>query len=71
MRSSRCEHAVVKNRADQGIGKGATCKRYAIHWFPTTLVIDQDGKVAVTVDVREKGRLDAMIDDLLNKNPRS
>ncbi len=53
------------------IGRGITCKRYGIHLFPTTLVIDQEGKVAGTVNVREKGRLRALIDDLLKKSPRS
>ena len=52
---------------DRGIGQGVTCKRYQITMFPTTLVIDQDGKVVGTVNVREKGRLDAMINELLAK----
>jgi RNA polymerase sigma factor (sigma-70 family) len=50
---------------DEPIGNGITCKRYQIHVFPTTVVIDQEGKVVGTVEVREKGRLDAMIDNLL------
>jgi hypothetical protein len=52
---------------EAAIGRGITVKRYQITGFPTTLVIDQQGKVAGTVEVREKGRLDAMIDGLLNK----
>jgi thiol-disulfide isomerase/thioredoxin len=52
-------------------GRGITCKRYGIHLFPTTLVIDQEGKVVGKVNVREKGRLDAMIDDLLKKSPNT
>ena len=52
---------------DAAIGKGITVKRYQISGFPTTMVIDQEGKVAGTVNVREKGRLDEMINTLLNK----
>jgi RNA polymerase sigma factor (sigma-70 family) len=55
---------------ETGIGQGVTCKRYQIEMFPTTLVIDQDGKVVGTVEVREKGRLDAMINELLAKMPK-
>jgi peroxiredoxin len=53
-----------------GIGNGITCKRYQIHAFPTTMVIDQEGKVAGVVNVREEGRLDAMINSLLNKSAK-
>jgi len=52
---------------DVGIGQGITCKRYQIHGFPTTLVIDQEDKVAGMVNVREEGRLEAMINKLLSK----
>ncbi len=52
---------------ESAIGKGITCKRYQIQAFPTTLVIDQDGKVAGHVNVRENGRLDAMLGKLLNR----
>ena len=38
--------------------------------FPTTLVIDQDGKVAGSVNVREKGQLEAMLNELLKKGAR-
>ena len=55
---------------DDPIGDGITCKRYKIHLFPTTLVIDQEGKVAGSVNVREEGRLEAMINSLLNKNSK-
>ena len=41
--------------------------RYKISLFPTTLVIDQDGKVVAPVDAREDGQLNAMIDKLLNQ----
>ncbi len=53
-----------------GTGSGITCKRYQIQLFPTTMVIDQEGKVAGVVNVREEGRLDAMINSLLNKNTK-
>jgi RNA polymerase sigma factor (sigma-70 family) len=53
---------------DAGIGNGVTCKRYEIAFFPTTLVIDQEGKVAGIVNVREEGRLEAMLNDLLEKS---
>ncbi len=55
---------------EAAIGQGITCKRYEIQGFPTTLVIDQDGKVAGSVNVREEGRLDAMISELLKKSPK-
>jgi RNA polymerase sigma factor (sigma-70 family) len=54
-------------KGDAPIGKGITVKRYQIQLFPTTIVIDQEGKVAGTVNVREKGKLDAMINGLLKK----
>ena len=55
---------------DDPIGDGVTCKRYQIHGFPTTLVIDQEGKVVGTVNVREEGKLDALISSLLNKSSK-
>ncbi len=55
---------------EAAIGQGISCKRYQIQGFPTTLVIDQDGKVAGSVNVREEGRLDAMINELLKKSPK-
>ncbi len=66
---------VALDRPDPGlaaggepIGNGVTCKRYQIHGFPTTLVIDQEGKVAGNVNVREPGRLEAMINKLLKEH---
>ena len=53
---------------DAAIGHGISCNRYQIHGFPTTLVIDQEGKVAGTVEVREKGRLEAMVNKLLDQS---
>jgi thiol-disulfide isomerase/thioredoxin len=55
---------------DPAIARGTTIARYKIHLFPTTLVIDQDGKVVAQVDAREDGQLNAMIDKLLNKPAR-
>ncbi len=52
------------------IGQGITCKRYQITGFPTTLVIDQNGKVVGRVEVREKGKLEAMLNELLNKTSK-
>ncbi len=52
------------------IGRGTTMSRYKIPVFPTTLVIDQDGKVVAPVDAREDGQLNAMIDKLLNQPAR-
>jgi thiol-disulfide isomerase/thioredoxin len=52
------------------IGRGTTMSRYKISLFPTTLVIDQDGKVVAPVDARDDGQLNAMIDKLLNKPAR-
>jgi hypothetical protein len=52
------------------IARGTTIARYKITRFPTTLVIDQDGKVVAPVDAREDGQLNAMIDKLLNKPAR-
>ena len=49
-------------------GRGKSVKRYQIDVFPTTFVIDQEGKVAGTVEVRVKDRLHALVDRLLNKN---
>jgi beta-lactamase regulating signal transducer with metallopeptidase domain/thiol-disulfide isomerase/thioredoxin len=51
-------------------GQGSSCKRYEVTLFPTTMIIDQDGNVAGTVNVREDGKLDAMIDRLLKKRER-
>jgi RNA polymerase sigma factor (sigma-70 family) len=48
-------------------GRGKSIKRYQIRAFPTTFVIDQEGKVAGTVEVREKGRLDTLVNRLLDK----
>ncbi len=55
---------------DAAIGRGMTCKRYEIKGFPTTLVIDQEGKVVGPVEVREKGRLDEMIDEALKRGAK-
>ena len=55
---------------DSAIGRGMTCKRYEIKGFPTTLVIDQEGKVVGQVEVREKGRLDEMINEALKKGAK-
>ncbi len=55
---------------EASIGQGITCKRYEIRLFPTTLVIDQDGKVAGSVNVREEGKLEAMLNELLQKTPK-
>ena len=34
------------------IGEGVTCKRYQIEGFPTTMVIDREGKIVGNVDTR-------------------
>jgi thiol-disulfide isomerase/thioredoxin len=52
------------------IGRGTTMSRYKISLFPTTLVIDQDGKVVAPVDASDDGQLNAMIDRLLSKPAR-
>jgi thiol-disulfide isomerase/thioredoxin len=52
------------------IARGTTIARYKINLFPTTLVIDQDGKVVAPVDARDDGQLNAMIDKLLTKPAR-
>jgi hypothetical protein len=52
------------------IARGTTIARHKITLFPTTLVIDQGGKVVAPVDAREDGQLNAMIDKLLNKPAR-
>ena len=57
---------------DAAIGQGITCKRYQITGFPTTLVIDQvTKKLAETGGKRsaKKGKLDAMLNELLKKTP--
>ena len=50
---------------DAGIGRGITISRYKIRGFPTTLVIDQDGHVAGSVNPRDDAQLNGMIDKLL------
>ena len=50
-------------------GSGVTCKRYEVQMFPTTLLIDQDGKIVGSVNARETGRLEATIRGLLEKKP--
>ncbi len=52
------------------IARGTTIARYKIRAFPTTLVIDQDGKVVAPVDAHNDGQLNAMIDKLLSKPAR-
>ena len=53
------------------IGQGVTCKRYQIDVFPTTMVIDREGKVVGNVNTLEHGRLEATIKELLdNGTPR-
>ena len=55
---------------DAAIGRGITIARYKIRAFPTTLVIDQEGKVIGSVDARDDGQITAMIDKLLMKTAK-
>ena len=57
-------------KGEGAIGKGVTCKRYQIQSFPTTLVIDQEGRVVGRVEVRKAGQLDAMINELLSRSSK-
>ena len=50
---------------DSAIGRGMTIARYKVHGFPTTLVIDQEGKVVGRVDARDDDALNAIIDQAL------
>jgi thiol-disulfide isomerase/thioredoxin len=56
-------------KGQPGIGQGVTCKRYQIDGFPTTMVIDRDGKVVGTVNTHQHGRLEAMLKEQINKQP--
>ncbi len=47
-----------------------TIARYKVHGFPTTLVIDQEGKVVGRVDARDDDALKATIDRALKKVAR-
>jgi thiol-disulfide isomerase/thioredoxin len=50
------------------IGRGVTCKRYHIEAFPTTMVIDREGRVVGNVNTLQHGRLEATIKGLLDKD---
>ena len=50
---------------DAANARGITISRYKIRGFPTTLVIDQEGNVAGSVDAGDDVQLNAMIDKLL------
>ena len=50
---------------DSAIARGVTIDRYKIRGFPTTLVINQEGKVVASVDARNDGQFTAIIDKLL------
>jgi thiol-disulfide isomerase/thioredoxin len=55
---------------DSAIARGTTIARYNIRGFPTTLVIDQEGKVVGSVDASDDGQLNAMIDKVLKKTAK-
>jgi hypothetical protein len=55
---------------DSAIGRGMTIARYKVHGFPTTLVIDEKGKVVGRVDARDDDALNAMIERALKKATR-
>ncbi len=55
---------------DSAIGRGMTIARYKVHGFPTTLVIDQDGKVVGRVEARDDDALNAMIEQALKNATR-
>nr|WP_303652470.1 TlpA disulfide reductase family protein [Paludisphaera mucosa] len=56
---------------DSTIGRGVSCDRYKVVYFPTTYVIGADGKVLGPADAREPGRLEAMLEEQLGKtSPR-
>jgi thiol-disulfide isomerase/thioredoxin len=50
---------------DSVIAKGVTIGRYKIHSFPTTLVIDKEGRVVGRVDASDDAQISAMIDKAL------
>ena len=56
-------------KGQSGIGQGVTCKRYQIEGFPTTMVIDREGKVVGTVNTLQHGSLEAMLKEQINKQP--
>jgi hypothetical protein len=52
---------------EAAIARGVTIGRYKIRGFPTTLVIDQEGKVVGAADARDDDRITALIEKLLTK----
>ena len=54
---------------DPPIGHGVTCDRYKIRGFPTTYLIDQDGKVVATVNARLPDQVAGQIKALLARPP--
>jgi thiol-disulfide isomerase/thioredoxin len=52
-----------------GMGHGVTCRRYEIKGFPTTVVVDQNGKMAGQVNVRAPGELESLLKRLLQGPP--
>jgi thiol-disulfide isomerase/thioredoxin len=50
-------------------GTGLTCSRYRIEEFPTTFVIDQQGRVIGKVHRTQPERLEALVRGLLGKGP--
>jgi thiol-disulfide isomerase/thioredoxin len=55
---------------DAAIARGVTIARYKIRGFPTTLLIDQEGKVVGRVEARDDGQITAMIDKLLMRTAK-
>jgi thiol-disulfide isomerase/thioredoxin len=53
----------------EGRGQGMTCKGYQVTMFPTTLVIDPQGKVVGNVSALQHGKLEATIRGLLDQAP--
>ena len=54
---------------DSGIGGGVSARRYSITLWPTTLLIDQTGRVIGTVNPRDHGAVAARIKTLLAAPP--
>ena len=55
---------------DSAPAHGTTISRYKIRGFPTTVVIDQEGKVVGNVDARDDHKFTAMIDQVLKKTAK-